>query len=97
MINHTHFDIIRSPIVTEKATIMSESNKYVFEVACYATKSSIKLAVEKIFKVIVKSVNVMIRKGKEKKFKGTVGRRSDVKRAIVTIAPGQSLDLTAEV
>ena len=97
MINHTHFDILQSPIVTEKSTMLSEANKYVFEVPLYATKESVKTAVQKVFKVDVVSVNMLIRGGKEKKFKGTIGRRSDSKRAVVTIASGQNLDLTLEV
>jgi large subunit ribosomal protein L23 len=89
-----HYDVIRAPIITEKATIASEQNKVVFRVADTATKPQIKAAVEKLFDVKVLSVNTMVRKGKEKRFKGRLGRQSDVKRAIVTLEEGHSIDVT---
>lgn len=88
------FDIIRSPVITEKATALSEHNKVVFKVASDATKPQIKQAVEKLFDVKVTSVNTLVRKGKEKRFRGTIGRQSDVKKAIVTLAEGHSIDVT---
>ena len=93
-IDPRHYDIIVSPVVTEKATMASEHNKVVFKVASKATKPQIKEAVEKLFDVKVKSVNTLVRKGKTKRFRGTVGTQSDVKRAIVTLAEGQSIDIT---
>jgi len=89
-----HYDVIRSPIITEKATYASEQNKVVFRVADTATKPQIKAAVEKLFDVKVVSVNTLVRKGKEKRFKGRLGRQGDVKRAIVTLAEGHSIDVT---
>ncbi|MGL5448269.1 MAG: 50S ribosomal protein L23 [Rhabdaerophilum sp.] len=88
------YDVILSPVITEKATALSENNKVVFKVARDATKPQIKAAVEKLFDVKVEAVNTLVRKGKVKRFKGTVGRQSDVKRAIVTLAEGQSIDVT---
>lgn len=89
-----HYDVILGPVVTEKATTASEQNKVVFKVRKDASKPQIKAAVEKLFDVKVESVNTLIRKGKVKRFKGTVGRQSDVKKAIVTLAEGQSIDIT---
>lgn len=89
-----HYDVIRSPIITEKATYASEQNKVVFRVSDTATKPQIKAAVEKLFDVKVVSVNTLVRKGKEKRFRGRVGRQGDVKRAIVTLAEGHSIDVT---
>ena len=89
-----HYDVILGPIVTEKATTASEQNKVVFKVRKDATKPQIKAAVEKLFEVKVESVNTLVRKDKVKRFKGTVGRQSDVKKAIVTLAEGQSIDVT---
>ena len=89
-----HYDIIRSPVITEKATIQAEANKVVFNVAKDATKPEIKDAVEALFRVKVKSVNTLVRKGKVKRFRGTIGRQSDVKKAIVTLAEGQTIDVT---
>ena len=89
-----HYDVIMSPVITEKSTNASEYNKIVFKVRTDATKPQIKDAVEKLFDVKVKSVNTLVRKGKVKRFKGTVGRQSDVKKAIVTLAEGQSIDVT---
>jgi large subunit ribosomal protein L23 len=88
------FDAILAPIITEKATLLSEQNKVVFQVADTATKDQIATAVEALFKVTVTKVNTVVVKGKTKRFKGIKGRRSDVKKAIVTLAPGQSIDIT---
>lgn len=88
------YDVILSPVITEKATALSEHNKVVFKVAPGATKPQIKEAVEKLFDVKVKSVNTLVRKGKVKRFKGTLGKQSDVKKAIVTLAEGHSIDVT---
>ena len=89
-----HYDVILSPVITEKATIASERNQVMFKVAKHATKLQIKEAVEKVFDVKVKSVNTHVRKGKIKAFKGTVGEQSDVKRAIVTLEEGHRIDVT---
>ena len=88
------YDVIVSPVVTEKATSASEHNQVVFKVRKDATKPQIKAAVEKIFGVKVKSVNTLIRMGKIKRFKGTVGQQSDVKKAVVTLVEGETIDIT---
>jgi large subunit ribosomal protein L23 len=88
------YQIIRSPVITEKATTISETNQFVFRVAINATKPDIKLAIEGLFGVSVIGVNTLIQKGKTKRFKGRPGVRSDVKKAIVRLATGQSIDLT---
>jgi len=89
-----HYDVIVSPVITEKATALSEQNKVVFKVKSDATKPQIKEAVEKLFDVKVKSVNTILTKGKVKMFRGTRGQRSDVKKAVVTLAEGQTIDVT---
>ena len=89
-----HYDIIVSPVITEKATFASEHNKVLFKVARTATKPQIKAAVEKLFDVKVKSVNTLIREGKVKVFKGRLGQQSDTKRAIVTLEEGHRIDVT---
>src|SRR5262249_3034990 len=89
-----HYDVIRSPVITEKATIASEHGQVVFKVARTATKPQIKEAVEKLFDVKVKSVNTLIRKGKVKAFRGSIGEQSDVKKAIVTLEEGHKIDVT---
>ena len=89
-----HYDLIVSPVITEKATLLSEQNKVVFRVARDATKPEIAEAIEQLFKVSVVKVNTINVKGKTKRFRGRVGRRSDVKKAIVTLAAGQSIDIT---
>src|SRR2546421_6149066 len=89
-----HYDILIAPVVTEKATMASEHNKVVFKVARTATKPQIKEAVEKLFDVKVKSVNTMVRKGKLKAFRGSLGRQQNVKRAIVTLEEGHRIDVT---
>ena len=93
-IDPRYYDIIVSPVVTEKATLASEHNKVLFKVASKATKPQIKEAVEKLFDVKVKSVNTHVRKGKIKAFKGTIGEQSEVKRAIVTLEEGHKIDVT---
>jgi large subunit ribosomal protein L23 len=89
-----HYDVILSPIVTEKATAASEKNKVVFKVRLDATKTEIKQAVEKLFEVKVTGVNTLVRKGKKKLFRGTRGKQSDVKKAIVTLEEGNTIDIT---
>ena len=89
-----HYDTILAPVITEKATILSEQNKVVFRVAEDATKDEIAAAVEALFKVTVTKVNTLNVKGKTKRFRGRIGRRNDVKKAIVTLAEGQSIDIT---
>jgi large subunit ribosomal protein L23 len=93
-IDARHYDVIVSPIITEKATVLSELNKVVFKVARTATKPQIKAAVEKLFGVKVVKVNTIVVEGKVKVFKGRLGQRSDVKKAIVTLEEGQSIDVT---
>jgi large subunit ribosomal protein L23 len=89
------FEIIRSPVITEKSTALNEQNQVVFRVAIDASKPEIKAAVEGLFKVKVAGVNTLVMKGKTKRFKGRPGVRSDVKKAYVQLAAGQSIDLTA--
>ncbi|MFV0408186.1 MAG: 50S ribosomal protein L23 [Paracoccus sp. (in: a-proteobacteria)] len=90
-----HYDVIRKPIITEKATLASEvSNAVVFEVAIDANKPQIKEAVENLFGVKVKAVNTTVTKGKTKRFRGRPGVRSDVKKAYVTLEAGNSIDLS---
>lgn len=90
-----HYDVILSPVITEKSTIVSEFGQYVFKVALGASKDDVKAAVEALFKgVKVKAVNTIVSKGKTKRWKGTPYRRSDFKKAIVTLSEGQ-IDLTA--
>ena len=91
------FEVIRRPIVTEKATKLSQFNKYVLEVARWAEKPEIKAACEKFFKVEVTSVNTILNKGKKKVFKGRRGQRSDFKKAIVTLKQGQTIDISAGI
>jgi large subunit ribosomal protein L23 len=88
------YQIIRSPLITEKATQLSEQGQFVFRVATKATKPEIKAAIEGLFGVSVIAVNTLVQKGKTKRFKGRPGQRSDVKKAFVKLAPGQSIDFT---
>ena len=88
------YTIIRAPLITEKMTIISEKNQFGFKVAIDASKPEIAAAVEGLFNVKVTSVNTLVSKGKHKRFKGRPGVRSDVKKAIVTLADGQSIDFT---
>lgn len=89
-----HYDTIIKPVITEKATLLSEHNKVVFRVPLDATKDQVKEAVEKLFNVKVGSVNTIRHKGKTKLFRGQVGKRSDTKKAIVTLLAGYSIDVT---
>ena len=93
-IDPRHYDVIVSPVVTEKATLASEHNKVLFKVASKATKPQIKEAVEKLFDVKVKAVNTLVRKGKFKAFRGRPGMQSDLKKAIVTLEEGHRIDVT---
>ena len=92
-----HYDVIVAPHITEKSTLLSEHNAVVFKVAENATKPEIKAAVEALFDRKVKSVNTLTQKGKTKRWKGKPYRRSDVKKAVVTLAPGQSIDVTSGI
>ena len=94
MTKRTAYDVILAPVITEKATLASEANQVIFRVNPQATKPEIKAAVEALFGVKVTGVNTLVRKGKVKRFKGTKGRQSDVKKAIVTLAEGQSIDVS---
>jgi large subunit ribosomal protein L23 len=89
-----HYDTILAPVITEKATLLSEQNKVVFRVPLNATKKDIKEAVEALFKVKAGAVNTIVRKGKTKQFRGVPGKRSDVKNAVVTLLDGYSIDVT---
>jgi large subunit ribosomal protein L23 len=89
-----HYDVIVSPVITEKATMASEQNKVVFRVRRDATKPQIKAAVEKLFDVKVEAVNTLLRKGKNKVFRGNRGVRGDVKQAVVTLVEGHKIDVT---
>jgi len=89
-----HYDVIRKPIITEKATMASEGGAVVFEVAIDATKPKIKEAVESLFGVKVKAVNTTITKGKTKRFRGRLGSRKDVKKAYVMLEEGNTIDVT---
>ena len=89
-----NYDTILAPVITEKATLLSELNKVVFRVAPDATKDQIATAVESLFNVRVLKVNTLTTKGKVKRFRGILGKRSDVKKAIVTLAEGDSIDIT---
>jgi large subunit ribosomal protein L23 len=92
-----HYDVIVAPQITEKATLLSENNAVVFKVANDATKPEIKAAVEALFDVTVTGVNTIVQKGKTKKWKGAPYTRSDVKKAIVTLKDGQSIDVTTGI
>jgi large subunit ribosomal protein L23 len=94
MISAQHYDTILSPVITEKATLMSEDNKVVFRVPTTANKKEIAAAVEALFKVKVSKVNTILTKGKTKRFRGRLGTRVDVKKAIVTLEEGHSIDIT---
>ena len=88
-----HYDTILAPVITEKATYLSDQNKVVFRVAKDATKAEIADAIQELFKVTVVKVNTLVVKGKTKRWRGRPGRRNDVKKAIVTLADGQSIDV----
>ena len=91
------FDIIRAPVITEKATMGSEHNQVTFKVPLNASKPEIKAAVEGVFGVKVTAVNTLVAKGKVKRFRGRIGVRNDVKKAVVTLAEGQSIDVTTGI
>ena len=88
------YDVIVSPVITEKSTLASEHNQVMFQVTKSATKSDIKQAVERLFEVKVRAVNTLVRKGKIKGFRGRKGRQGDIKRAVVTLEEGHSIDVT---
>ncbi len=88
------YDVIRSPVITEKSTLASEVNQVMFNVTKSATKPEIKEAVERLFKVKVKAVNTLVRKGKSRRFRGRLGKLSDVKKAYVTLDEGYSIDIS---
>jgi large subunit ribosomal protein L23 len=92
-----HYDVVLAPHITEKSTMVSEYNAVVFKVANDASKPQIKAAIEALFNVTVTKVNTILTKGKTKKWKGTPYRRSDSKKAIVTLAAGQSIDITSGI
>jgi len=91
------YDIIKFPVVTEKSTKISENNQFVFKVGIKSSKEEIKAAIEKVFKVKVKTVNTIKVKGKRKIFKGTKGKRNDYKKAIITLPKGETLDYSGGV
>ncbi|TPE62274.1 50S ribosomal protein L23 [Sandaracinobacter neustonicus] len=92
-----HYDVVVKPIITEKSTLVGEHNQLVFEVAKTASKPEIKAAIEALFSVKVTAVNTLIQKGKSKTWRGKPYRRNDVKKAIVTLADGQSIDVTTGI
>ena len=91
------YELLRSPVITEKSTLLSEFNQVSFRVPMDASKPEIKAAVENLFKVNVKGVNTLIAKGKTKMFRGRPGKRNDTKKAVVTLAEGQSIDITTGI
>lgn len=93
-VDNRHYDVIVAPHITEKATLLSDHNAVVFKVATKSTKPEIKAAVEAIFGVSVTGVNTIVQKGKTKRWKGAPYTKSDVKKAIVTLAAGQTIDIT---
>ena len=96
-IDNRHYDVVLAPHITEKSTMLSENNAVVFKVAGTASKPQIKAAVEALFNVTVTGVNTIVTKGKTKKWKGQPYKRSDSKKAIVTLAEGQSIDITSGI
>jgi len=97
MTRESMYTIIRAPLITEKATALSERNQVVFRVSLEASKPEIKAAVQALFGVTVTNVNTLVQKGKRKRFKGRPGQRSDMKKAYVELAPGQTIDLTTSL
>jgi large subunit ribosomal protein L23 len=95
--NERTLEVIRSPLVSEKATFVSQFNYYVFKVSNDSSKLEIKQAVQNLFKVEVKSVNTLIQKGKQKRFRGKIGKRSAIKKAFVKLADGQTIDTSLEI
>ena len=96
-VDNRHYDVVLAPHITEKSTMVSEHNAVVFKVANGASKPEIKAAIEALFNVTVTKVNTILVKGKTKKWKGTPYKRSDSKKAIVTLAEGQSIDITSGI
>ena len=96
-VDNRHYDVVTAPVITEKSTLLSEHNAVVFRVANTASKPQIKAAVEALFNVTVTGVNTMVQKGKSKRWKGRGYTRSDVKKAVVTLADGQSIDITTGI
>jgi large subunit ribosomal protein L23 len=96
-VENRHYDVVLAPHITEKATLLSDHNAVVFKVAKDASKPEIKAAVEALFSVTVTGVNTIVQKGKTKRWKGAPYKRSDVKKAIVTLANGQSIDVTTGI
>lgn len=92
-----HYDVIQSPVITEKSTAASEQDKVIFNVNMDATKADIKAAVEALFNIKVEKVNTLRRLGKQKRFRNTLGKKSDVKRAIITLVKGQNIDINTGV
>ena len=97
VVDNRHYDVVLKPHITEKSTLLSEHNAVVFQVAGDASKPEIKAAVEALFNVKVTGVNTIVAKGKTKRWKGTPYKHSDVKKAIVTLAEGQSIDVTTGI
>ena len=97
MSKYSNYDVIRAPVVTEKSTNLSEHSQVVFDVAIDATKPQIKAAVEALFEVKVKAVNTLVRKGKVKRFRNRLGVRNDVKKAVVTLVEGQTIDISSGI
>ena len=95
--NERSFEIIRSPLISEKATFVSQFNYYVFKVSNDSNKYEIKQAIQNLFKVDVKSVNTLNQKGKQKRFRGKLGKRSTIKKAFVKLAEGQTIDTSLEI
>lgn len=96
-VENRHYDVILAPHITEKSTMVSEHNAVVFKVAGTASKPEIKAAVEALFGVTVTGVNTIVSKGKTKRWKGKPYQRSDVKKAIVTLGEGQTIDITSGI
>jgi large subunit ribosomal protein L23 len=94
MSSEKYYDVIRQPVITEKATLASENNQVIFKVALDADKATIKEAVEALFEVKVKAVNTLRRKGKVKRFRGIRGKQNDIKQAIVTLEDGHAIDVS---
>jgi large subunit ribosomal protein L23 len=94
MSREKYYDVIRTPVITEKSTMASQNNQVVFKVSLDANKTIIKEAVEALFDVKVKAVNTLVRKGKVKRFRGVRGKQNDVKQAIVTLEEGHAIDVT---
>lgn len=94
MVDIAHYDTITAPVITEKSTLASEHNQVIFRVPLSATKPEIKAAVEALFNVKVKAVNTLVSKGKVKNFRGRKGKRPDMKKAMVTLEEGHTIDIT---